>query len=685
VAVPPFAPPFFPPWFLGSATSAGAAASTWSDIGINYDYAIGGLPFFAAQTPQDPSTRQTAKYQKDRFDSSDEPGDHTLSQWWQLGQSSFHAGAGQLYFDTPEVSAGSVRRLRYFSSVGIDPWTIGQFSLLKQTTEAATTSNANTTLVATTLSGTNYILWADGSSLKRLTEVGTVDPMYSSTTITVSGLTTILALATDGTTYFVADSAGIWTGDIASAGAGTKQYSMPAGTSAVTMAWVKQRLMVGVTCTAGSFVYQLLSAPAAPPVTLTTTTGSTNGAPAFSHPNKTWVWTSIAEGPAAIYVSGFAGSSSSIFRFTLQTGGDVPTLTSGITAADFPPGEIVNSIFGYLGVELAISSTAGVRIAQFSDAAGELSVGRLSAATIAGQAVSRGCVGRDRFIFAGFTHSDGVAGLVRVDPSQALGQRQFSYVPEQQYAYATDLRAASSTEVDRTGTTSALAVVGGTRIAFAVPSVGVYVESPNRYRPTGTLVTSRIRLDTTDPKVFRYVRARMEAQDNTVIDAGTVSISVSTDTNVLGLVGTFALPSVNDTGDLACNAPKGSYANISFILQRATNGNLSPTLQNYQIKALPAQRRQRQITLMLSCFDHETDNSGQEAGGDGTAKLRLLALEELEQEGDFITLQYLGSRAAEQLTNLVVIDEMVFVQSTKPTSNQGWGGVIQLSCRTVDA
>jgi len=407
---------------LGFSVNVGSSAASYTDTGVNYDYAIGGLAFISAATPQDPSQRKTAQFQKQQFDNSNEPGDHTLNQWWTVGQSSFHAGAGQLYIDTPDPDTDRTRRLRYQSSIGIDPWTTGQVSLLKQVSEAATSSSANCQLVTTTIAGSNYIVYADGSALKRLVEVGTTNPTYTSTTFTVSGIGTILALATDGINYWVADSTGIWKGDIASTGAGVKQYTAPAGTSLMKMAWMKQRLMVGLTASAGAFVYQLLSSPAGPPVTMTTVVGVANGAPVFQHPVATWQWTALADGPEAIYAAGYAGSSSAIYRMVLDTSGNVPLVGVGITAADFPPGELVTSMVGYLGAELGISTTAGIRVAQFQTA-GTLSVGRISAPTIPGQPTSSGCVGLDRFIFAGYTHSDGVAGLMRVDPSQALAQR----------------------------------------------------------------------------------------------------------------------------------------------------------------------------------------------------------------------------------------------------------------------
>ena len=88
--------------------------------------------------------------------------------------------------------------------------------------------------------------------------------------------------------------------------------------------------------------------------------------------------------------------------------------------------------------------------------------------------------------------------------------------------------------------------------------------------------------------------------------------------------------------------------------------------------------------LSLSCFDTETDSTGQEAGGLSTAYPRLRALEAVEEAGDLTTYQALSCYDDQVETRLVTIDEIQFVQTSIPTDEQGWGGYLMVTLRTAD-
>ena len=103
-----------------------------------------------------------------------------------------------------------------------------------------------------------------------------------------------------------------------------------------------------------------------------------------------------------------------------------------------------------------------------------------------------------------------------------------------------------------------------------------------------------------------------------------------------------------------------------------------------QLKALCAQKRQRSIQIPLSCFDYETDANGQRTGGLSTAYPRLRALEAVEEAGDLTTYQTLSPYDDQVETRLCVIDGLQFVQTSMPTDEQGWGGYLMVTLRTVD-
>jgi hypothetical protein len=110
----------------------------WQNTDINYDVAIGGLPFIYAINDARPYIRQTAPFRKDQFDNQTEPGEQSLTGWWIRSQSSFHGGAGITYFD-PQTS-DPFGHYRFADSRGINVWEQGEVRLLKDVTNAHVTT-----------------------------------------------------------------------------------------------------------------------------------------------------------------------------------------------------------------------------------------------------------------------------------------------------------------------------------------------------------------------------------------------------------------------------------------------------------------------------------------------------------------------------------------------------------------
>jgi hypothetical protein len=86
----------------------------------------------------------------------------------------------------------------------------------------------------------------------------------------------------------------------------------------------------------------------------------------YTHGDADHIFTSITASGSAIYIAGYSGIQSNIYKFTLNSSGVMPTLTSAITAAEMPTGEIIFSIKYYLGFML-IGTNKGVRVASVSD------------------------------------------------------------------------------------------------------------------------------------------------------------------------------------------------------------------------------------------------------------------------------------------------------------------------------
>ncbi len=86
------------------------------------------------------------------------------------------------------------------------------------------------------------------------------------------------------------------------------------------------------------------------PTNATALTGAGGGTLVYTHPVDNFVYTSITSSGAAIYLAGYSGGQSNIQKFTLTTAGAMPTLTSAITAAEMPTGELIYKIYYHVRV-----------------------------------------------------------------------------------------------------------------------------------------------------------------------------------------------------------------------------------------------------------------------------------------------------------------------------------------------
>jgi hypothetical protein len=384
----------------------------------------------------------------------------------------------------------------------------------------------------------------------------------------------------------------------------------------------------------------------------------------YSHNDPDHVFTSITSSGAAIYISGYSGIQSNIYKFTLTTAGAMPTLTSAITAAELPVGEIAFKISYYLDY-MAIGTNQGVRIAQLSSTDGSIAYGPLSVETT--QPVYDFAF-RDRYIWAA-TGVEGQAGLTRLDLGQPVGTGVF--------AYAFDLYDPADTLGHYT---TACAFLGETnRLAFCNAGNGsdgkIYIESATVLMATGYLQTGYVRYNTLELKIFKLLQPRVDTTN------GGISVfSVDSEGTEVSL-GTFSQGT--SVGEININYPQAAqeYLGFKFTFTRSdTNSALGPLFTGYQIKALPAIPRQRLIQYPLFCFDHESDKFGNEVGYEGSAYERMTQLESVENAGD--TIQVQDFRTGEAYLGL--IEEMDFNNKTPEDKRfSGYGGYLTVTIRTV--
>lgn len=631
---------------LGGQTSSTTSAFVKSNV--SYDYAIAGIPFLSGVSNRNSYfrrryTRDLQQITKAQFDNGQFVGEQSFTGWWLRSGMSFHGGAGILYSDTGEDTSLAIR---YYDSYGINPWTINQLTLLNTTNQALTSANANLKIRGITVAGTDYLLCADGTALKRLTGTAT------SLTYTVTGMTgSISSITDDGSNYYVATTSGVYSGPLDNSVAGTIYYPTN-GSANVMLAYVKGR----VVATQDNEVW----IGKASGTTLTPGTGN------FHHLNTKWVWTSIDDGPTAIYFAGFAGALSQIWYASVDNTGATPTIVAGVIAAEMPRGEIINKIFGYLQTFVGIATNKGFRVGTYTT--NGLVYGQLLWSTdpnLVGP--SDGITAFDRFLFTGTNSNiNGQSGLVRVD----LGTTTTGSAPNSSFAYAKDISA------HVTGTVTSAATLGNSQlVAVAVASQGVFVQDPAVLETTGAFVTSRIRYNTTEPKLFKFLSLRCP-----VAYSGSIGVAVTDPTGATNTITTvdqhtFSLSNIGLRYPLTAQ----EWISLTFTFTQGTT-TAGPTLNTWQVKGYPGTTRQRLITVPLLMFDEEKDKFGQRVGQRDNAWAILQQFEAISTAGDVVLFQDLNTGE----NQLVIINDAEFEMLSPPQpQNQGISGYLTCSLLTV--
>jgi hypothetical protein len=417
----------------------------------------------------------------------------------------------------------------------------------------------------------------------------------------------------------------------------------------------------------------------------------------------------------------------------------MPTLTTAITAAEMPVGEIIHKIYYYLGY-MMIGTNKGIRAAVVSDQDGSINYGPLIVET------TQPCydfAARDRFVWCA-TGVDGAPGVIRIDLGNEIETLRFAYAND---LYVSDVSGYKTTacafagDTDRlvfcttannagtitnkaltsdiaTLTTSAshgLAVgdeiwvegvdstfngkytvatvpstttftyaktasnVSSTAVSSAtalVNKVGsINIESASTLTETGYLTTGYIRYGTLEPKNFKRLLARGDFSKGS-LTLETVDKDGTEYDHITYEAGVTAVEVGTNSPDTA-----QEYVAYKFLFNRdATTTSIGPIFKGYQAKATIATPRQRAIRFPVYCFDIETDRYNVVSGYEGKALQRLQLLESIEEGGDVVTWQDLTTGESRQ----VIIEQISFTRMTPPDKRfDGFGGVIEVTLRTV--
>lgn len=605
--------------FFDVLWEATAAPSTSTAVPGKWDMAIDGLELMLADGPQF-RTIDTLRQQQ----SVGEAAEVSLNPegFWRRSQSSWHLGAGQSVFDGPESS-----RFRFRDSYGVDVWEKYQLSLLPEAVLHTASEND---------SGSKILLCQVGQRSYMATKnAGASQVLRLDDTTTLTGISNTYGpfrqLCSTGSWLLIGTTAnGIWKHDPTTSSA--SQWITDAVTPSV-VAFVKGRVIVCV----GGAVYN--------PVTAFTSSGALPAA-LYTHPDAAWTWIGAAEGLSHIYLAGYAGEKSVIYKTAVKPDGtalDIPSV-----AGRLPEGERITGIYGYLGT-VVIGTTEGVRVAVANDGSGDLTIGAL--AEIPG-GTTAAFYGYRTGVYFGLTSSfvwgDGItrAGVGRIDLANLADPQRL--LP----AWATD-RAGWDQPADVDGV-----IAPGGVVWFAVDGRGVYRDSEaGNVVESGWLRVGQVSFDVAEDKVVTGARASW-------VGEGLVTVALANRGGMFNLIAA--------SGEQI----RGDVSEMKVILDRSVNtATAGPTVKTVTTLAIPAPAGTYLIVLNAELAEAVMCRDGMEARIDVDAAFARLRA--MWSDKRIVTLQ-LGRHA-----HAVTIERFHLAETRRAETSGVWNGVIQLTCKVV--
>lgn len=481
---------------------------------------------------------------RESSDFSDIPGEAAINPQglWRRGQTSWHFGMNQPYGDLPDSFPQ-----RFYQSLGVDVWTDGEVSLLKNTFLAQTHTGTNMYLE---LAG-GYLFYSDGTNL-----FYTTDPFAGSPTAIALGAD-IRDTTSDGkNVYATVAGTGSSQGLRKVSSATLTSTSQSYGHQYGAIAFVKGRLFVGADDSNELWVDP---------------TGNTPPADYSSFPADLR-WVDFAAGQNAIYCAANIGDKALIYKITVQADG---TLDTPVVAAELPKGETIYSMSAYLGYVL-IGTNEGLRYAT-SDTQANLVLGP----TIPSPNPILCAHGYDQYVWVGVTdYTTEYTGTGRVDLGQLVDAGLPAHAPDLMYAGQGDV-------LD-------IITFNGRRL-FTVSGVGVVAEHLTELMPSGYIDTGVWRWGIPDNKFLAFFDLDFEPLNGTIEAEFEFDSGTRTSLGTANRQGTtaFTMTGVDD-----------SFREARFVVtlnRDADTASEGPVLWRWQARAVPAPTRSElfQIPILL--------------------------------------------------------------------------------------
>jgi hypothetical protein len=714
----------------------------WQNTDINYDVAIGGLPFIYAINDARPYIRQTAPFRKEQFDNQTEPGEQSLTGWWIRSQSSFHGGTGITYFD-PQTS-DEFGHYRFADSQGVNVWEDGEATLLKTVDNVHPVTGA---VVGTDHQHTNQhvrsIQWSgiNGVLLHDDYDVDKISPSIT-VSITNKALTADVATLTTATAHGLAVGMTIVIAGVDATFNGSYRVASVPTTTTFTYAKVASNVTSAAVSPAGSGVTDEVVH------FIDYLTGSAEPVRAICDDgvNAYWITNKVASGANKLhmYKKPLTGDATNTAdetlmftenglviqyatmefikdRIVLCVNNKVYELTT--VASALPTASYTNTNTNYHYTSVAASGpaiyTAGhsgiySTIQKYTLGTNgvmpTLSQAVVAAELPAGEFVEKlyyyvgyMMIGTNKGVRAAQVNDqDGSInyGPLIVETSQPV----YDFAGRDRFIWAATGIGALDGGLTRIDLGTEIDTL---RFAYAND---LQVTQTAEHYTTGVAflgVTNRLAFttayDVTDGAI--YVESESTLVPNGYITTGKIRYNTLEKKNFKRLLGrgdfTFGSTTLNIIAenntvfdvisyDASVGAPEVTtsspsapqeYVAYKFIMYRdGTDSSKGPVFKGYQAKATIATPRQRIVQFPVYCYDIETDRYNVLLGYEGRAFDKIRLLEDIEATGDIITWQDLTTGESRQ----AVIEQITFSRLTPPDKRfDGFGGVLQITIRTV--
>lgn len=509
---------------------------------------------------------------------------------WRRSQDSWHKGAGQTYLDKPDSDAA-----RFRSSIGIDPWEKGEISLLPDTFKTYSVTGGLTGENLKFVTAGDFVYMCVDDQLYFLT-----DPLQ---TVTLSTLNSVPIQVAEPPRYISSiTSDGNWVycalglGGIHRTARGTVVGEHYSDLEATLLGYTLGRLMAA----RQSSIYNI-TGPGA---------HSSATTPLYTHPNPDFTWVDFAEGKGHIFAAGYSGDKSLIYKTAIKPDGTALEVPSA--AGQLPDGEIVRSVYGYLGFIL-IGTDNGVRFS-VPDTNGNLEIGAL----IETNSSVRCFEGQGPFVWFGWTNYDNAhTGLGRVDLRTIVE----GVAP----AYASDLMTTTQ------GIVLSIITYGGRRL-FTVAQDGAYVESLDKVA-SGTIDSGLISYGIPEEKIAIYLDVRYREL------YGSDAVYLAKRDGVFVLLGTNT--ALSTSTQFQANSMRSDFLEIRHVLSRDAVTTRGPVLTRHTLKSQVTANMGSHWIVPILLAEDELKGNVSEQHRDVLEEFLFLA--GLSSDKSTVTFQYLNT------------------------------------------